>query len=96
MLNYHFKTEGSKETGDYKVYECNNGNCKLIYEINGLINIGGLKEARQAIGRYLISNGHSVDKVFQHQCIKPGREKNPTHKWTVQNYLIGVPQTKKR
>ena len=90
MNNYFFTIEGDKETGSYVVTEWNNGNSKEIFKNNGM-HYGGLKEARQVIGQYLRNNGHQINTVFTHQCIKPNREKNPIHEWTVDEYLKGVP-----
>ncbi|MCM3671085.1 hypothetical protein M3181_19170 [Mesobacillus maritimus] len=93
MLNHFFIIEGDKETGNYVVMELNNGSSKKIFE-NRAKYYGGLKEARQAIGSYLINCGYSCNQVFLHQCIKPNRKFNPTHEWTVEQYLFGVPQEK--
>ncbi|SMQ78363.1 hypothetical protein SAMN05444673_3387 [Bacillus sp. OV166] len=90
MKNHFFTIEGDKESGRYIVIEWQNGNSKNLFEIEGRLK-GGLKEARQMIGEYLLKNGHSLDKTIWHQCIKPGRKNNPSHEWTIDEYLMGVP-----
>jgi hypothetical protein len=91
MLNYYFVIEGSKETGSYIVYEVSHLVRKLIFETHGA-HRGGLKISRQKIGEYLQTMGLSSNDAFYHQCNKPGRKNNPILKWTVSEYLIGVPQ----
>ncbi|MFB3166585.1 hypothetical protein P5G62_005630 [Neobacillus sp. 179-C4.2 HS] len=93
MNNHLFTIEGERVSGNYVVYEWKNGYSQIICEIKGRHH-GGLKEARQMIGKYLKKNGHLLNKVIKHQCIKPGRKINPTHEWTVDEYLIGVPLKK--
>ncbi len=86
-----FTIIGDKESGNYIVIE--NGKPGPIIEITG-VHYGGLKEARQRIGNHLKSNGHDLNRVFEHQCIKPVRKNNPVLNWTVEEYLVGVPSRK--
>jgi hypothetical protein len=88
--NHVFTIEGDRGSGRYVVVEWNNGISHKIFEIKGRHH-GGLKEARQMIGEYLKKSGDPLDKVFKHQCIKPGRKNNPSHPWSIEEYLIGVP-----
>ncbi|WP_409296821.1 hypothetical protein V1498_02930 [Peribacillus sp. SCS-26] len=89
-MNHFFAIEGDKVSGKYVVTERINGGIQILFEINNR-HQGGLKEARQMIGNYLKNKGHSLNEVFVHQCIKPGRKQNPIQKWTVEEYLFGVP-----
>jgi hypothetical protein len=93
-MNTHFFTiEGDRVSGRYIVVEWNNGKSQKILEVAEKHN-GGLKEARHTIGKYLRESGYPLNKVFKHQCIKPGRKNNPSHEWTIDEYLIGVPLKK--
>jgi len=86
-----FTIHGDKESGKYSVFK--NGEIEPIFEITGM-HTGGLKSTRQWIGEYLKREGQSLNSVFEHQCMKPNRKYNPKHKWTVERYLIGVPEKK--
>ncbi|MED3649606.1 hypothetical protein [Heyndrickxia sporothermodurans] len=93
MGNYYFSIEKStRDSGNYIVYEWKNGVSKKIFENFGK-PYGGLKEARQKIGEHLQKSGHTLNKVFEHQTIIHDRKNNPSKKgWTVEEYLIGVPE----
>jgi hypothetical protein len=88
QMECFFTIIGDKESGNYLVTE--NGKSEPLFVISGM-RYGGLKEARKRIGNYLKNNGHSINSVFVHQCIKPNRKNNPKHRWTVEEYLNGVP-----
>lgn len=90
-MGYFFTIEGDKESGKYVVTV--NGNTAPLFVITGM-HYGGLKEARQRIGNHLKSKGYLPNSVFEHYCIKPKRKNNPKLKWTVEEYLIGVPLKK--
>ena len=85
----HFKIVGDRESGNYKVYNLNNEEYDLFCEIKN--NKRGLKEARRQIGEHLLDQGYELKSVFIHQCIKPGRDKNPMEHWAVEEFLNGVP-----
>jgi hypothetical protein len=91
MPNFYFIIEGSKESGSYFVYEVTDLVRRLIFETHCAYR-GGLKISRQKIGEYLQTKGFSSNDALYHQCYKPGRKNNPILKWTVSEYLIGVPQ----
>lgn len=84
-----FIIKGDKESGKYIVTK----DGRDLFEITKM-HYGGLKEARQRIGKHLQAKGYSLDKEFEHQCIKLGRKNNPKRRWTVEEYLIGVPRKK--
>lgn len=89
-----YKTVGSRKEGFYFVYEIING---LEVRIGKIRNNhrDGLKDARQLIGRHLISEGIPLDEMVQHQCFTTSyRKNNPKHKWPVSQYLVGVPEKK--
>ncbi|WP_240415017.1 hypothetical protein [Paenibacillus periandrae] len=90
MKDRYFKITGTRVTGDYFVKEYINGVPNELFKIVKKYK-GGLKEARQRIGEHLKNQGYSMNDVFKHECIVPGRKNNPSHKWTIEEYLIGVP-----
>jgi hypothetical protein len=90
-MSYFFTIEGDKESGKYVVTE--SGITEPLFVITG-VHYGGLKEARQSIGKHLLSKGYSQNSVFEHYCIKPNRRNNPKLKWTVKEYLVVVPLKK--
>jgi hypothetical protein len=91
VKDQYFKIVGTRVTGDYFVYV--NGSSDELFKVHKLKD--GLKECRQKIGEYLKSQGYSNNDVFKHECIVPGRKNNPSHKWTVGQYLIGVPEKRR-
>lgn len=98
-MEHYFVIEGSRETGNYIIYENKDGNTlSEIHTVNDMKR-GGLKACRQHIGNLLKNKyGYSLDQVVPHQCVKPGREesKNPWIKSsTVQDYLDGIDPLKK-
>ncbi|PAE27926.1 hypothetical protein CHI07_17175 [Paenibacillus sp. 7884-2] len=81
-----FTIKGDKDFGRYVVSQ----DGQELFEITEM-HYGGLKEARQRIGSYLQAKGHSLNESFEHACVKPGRKNNPKLRWSVEEYLIGVP-----
>ncbi|MBO1000847.1 hypothetical protein IOC57_24325 [Bacillus sp. SD075] len=65
----------SRESGDYIVYEWKDGVPEKIFENSGK-HYRGLKKDRQKIGEHLQKSGHTIDKVFGHQCIIHTRKKS--------------------
>lgn len=93
MANTSFTIEKpSRDSNNYTVYEWNNGEQTPIFTWSGENSYGGLKESRQAIGKYLQETGCILNSVFDHRCIIHDRDYNPPpFEWTVEEYLIGVP-----
>ncbi|WFA20649.1 hypothetical protein ERY13_27120 [Paenibacillus mucilaginosus] len=94
MIKHDFSIEGAREGGDYVVREWINGIGSEVARIPEA-KMGGLKASRQKIGEILKLRGISKSALVTHRCIVPGRGGNPVHKWTVDQYLIGVPEKKK-
>jgi hypothetical protein len=84
---------GDKDSGKYVVTE--NNNVEPLFEVTNK-HYGGLKEARQRIGQHLMSKGYSLTIECEHRCVKQGRKNNPLERWTVEEYLIGVPLKSKK
>lgn len=96
--NHYFITNGCRETGNYSITEVIKGKETILHNIYGNRR-GGLKEARQWIGQYVMSKyDYSQDTPVVHQCVKPQREesKNPWHDdWKVNDYLKGTKASRK-
>ncbi|HDR6295699.1 hypothetical protein CQZ91_29075 [Bacillus cereus] len=100
MKNYYFSIEkATKDSGNYIVYECKDGQREQVFERSQENAYGGLKESRQAIGSYLQQCGYGLKDVFTHYCVihdDPDRKDNlKPHEWTVERYLMGIPENGK-
>ncbi|WP_368505229.1 hypothetical protein AB3N04_06195 [Alkalihalophilus sp. As8PL] len=90
----YFEICGDRGSGDYQITEYINGEARLLYTVHGMKQ-GGLKEARQLIGRYLTKNHQpNNNQKYLHITKKPGRVNNPSHQWVIEEYLNGVPLSK--
>ncbi|UKS25006.1 hypothetical protein LOZ80_25855 [Paenibacillus sp. HWE-109] len=85
-MSFYFITRGCRETGDYDVFIVRDGfERKLDKHVRGNKK-SGLKDARRIVASEVSAINLPYDAVVTHYCEKPGREKNPRHDWTVQDY----------